>query len=143
MASNTTKSESQIEMDLKKKLHNELFEFLVCQNCEEVPKMGPIFTCNSVDSHATCNDCFLTLKVCKCKANINHRSKAYMATGNPPPKSRDTPPPARDSQIFTREYMQCTAGYTFCFVVVGGGVGATFTLTWHYFSLQLIKHDST
>jgi hypothetical protein len=38
--------------------------------------------------------------------------------------------------IFTREYTQCTAGYTFCFVVVGGvGVGvATFNQTWQYFS---------
>jgi hypothetical protein len=45
--------------------------------------------------------------------------------------------------IFTREYTQCTAGYTFCFVVVvvGGGDGATFSQTWHYFSRQLIKHD--
>jgi hypothetical protein len=52
--------------------------------------------------------------------------------------------------IFTREYTQCTAGYTFCFVVggVGGGVGvgvgvgvvATFNQTWHYFSRQLTKH---
>jgi hypothetical protein len=36
--------------------------------------------------------------------------------------------------IFTREYMQCTAGYTFCFVVVvvvggGGVVVATFNQT--------------
>jgi hypothetical protein len=69
-------SESQIEMDLKKKLHNKLFEFLVCQNCKEVPKMGPIFSCDSVNGHATCNDCFLTSKVCKCKANIKHCSKA-------------------------------------------------------------------
>jgi hypothetical protein len=46
--------------------------------------------------------------------------------------------------IFTREYTQCTAGYTFCFVVVVVvvvGVGATFSQTWHYFSRQLIKHD--
>jgi hypothetical protein len=53
-------------------------------------------------------------------------------------------------RIFTREYTQCTAGYTFCFVgvVVVGVVGvvvvvvvATFSQTWHYFSRQLIKHD--
>jgi hypothetical protein len=50
--------------------------------------------------------------------------------------------------VFTREYTQCTAGYTFCFVVVGVVgvvvvvvVGATFNQTWHYFSRQLIKHD--
>jgi hypothetical protein len=58
--------------------------------------------------------------------------------------------------VFTREYTQCTAGYTFCFVVVvvvGGGVVvgvvvvvvvvvvATFSQTWHYFSRQLIQHD--
>jgi hypothetical protein len=39
--------------------------------------------------------------------------------------------------IFTREYTQCTAGYTFCFVVgvgVGVGVVATFNRTWQYFS---------
>jgi hypothetical protein len=34
------------------------------------------------------------------------------------------PKPAR--MVFTREYTQCTAGYTFCFVVVG--VGAVFSL---------------
>jgi hypothetical protein len=47
--------------------------------------------------------------------------------------------------LFTREYTQCTAGYTFCFVVVGVVVvvGATFNQTWHYFSRQLIKLDST
>jgi hypothetical protein len=51
--------------------------------------------------------------------------------------------------IFTREYTQCTAGYTFCFVVVVvvvvvgvvGVVVATFNQTWQYFSRQLIKHD--
>jgi hypothetical protein len=45
--------------------------------------------------------------------------------------------------VFTREYTQCTAGYTFCFVVVVDVVvvGATFNQTWHYFSRQLIKHD--
>jgi hypothetical protein len=46
--------------------------------------------------------------------------------------------------LFTREYTQCTAGYTFCFVVVGVGVvGATFSQTWQYFSQQLMKHDWT
>jgi hypothetical protein len=48
--------------------------------------------------------------------------------------------------IFTREYTQCTAGYTFCFVVVvvvGVVVGATFSQTWQYFSQQLMKHDWT
>jgi hypothetical protein len=34
MASSVVKSESQIWMDLKKELHNDLYEFLVCQNCE-------------------------------------------------------------------------------------------------------------
>jgi hypothetical protein len=35
--------------------------------------------------------------------------------------------------VFTREYTQCTAGYTFCFVVVvGGGAGATFNQTWQF-----------
>jgi hypothetical protein len=46
---------------------------------------------------------------------------------------------------FTREYTQCTAGYTFGFVVVvvvgGVVVGATFSQTWQYFSQQLMKHD--
>jgi hypothetical protein len=41
--------------------------------------------------------------------------------------------------IFTREYTQCTAGYTFCFVSVGVVVVvvvvvATFNQTWQYFS---------
>jgi hypothetical protein len=37
--------------------------------------------------------------------------------------------------FFTREYTQCTAGYTFCFVVVvgaGAGAGATFNQTWQF-----------
>jgi hypothetical protein len=36
--------------------------------------------------------------------------------------------------IFTREYTQCTAGYTFCFVVVVVVVvvGATFNQTWQF-----------
>jgi hypothetical protein len=34
-------------------------------------------------------------------------------------------------EIFTREYTQCTAGYTFCFVVVVGA-GATFNQTWQF-----------
>jgi hypothetical protein len=74
MASNVTKSESQIEMDLKKKLHNELYEYIVCQKCEEVPKEGPIYSCNS-GKHATCNDCFQTIQVCKCNTYIQHRSE--------------------------------------------------------------------
>jgi ABC-type sulfate transport system permease subunit len=47
--------------------------------------------------------------------------------------------------IFTREYTQCTAGYTFCFVVVVVVVvvWATFSQTWQYFSQQLMKHDWT
>jgi hypothetical protein len=47
--------------------------------------------------------------------------------------------------LFTREYTQCTAGHTFCFVVgvVGGVVMATFSQTWQYFSQQLMKHDWT
>jgi hypothetical protein len=36
----------------------------------------------------------------------------------------------------------CRAGYTFCFVVVGG-VGSLFNQTWHSFCRQLIKHDQT
>jgi hypothetical protein len=39
------------------------------------------------------------------------------------------------SPVFTREYTKCTAGYTFCFVVVVAVVvGATFNQTWQYFS---------
>jgi hypothetical protein len=34
--------------------------------------------------------------------------------------------------VFTREYTQCTAGYTFCFVVVVVGAGATFNQTWQF-----------
>jgi hypothetical protein len=74
MALNITKSETQSNMDLKKTLHNDIYEFIVCQKCEEVPKEGPIFSCDGGD-HATCNVCFHTSKVCKCKANIKHRSK--------------------------------------------------------------------
>jgi hypothetical protein len=43
-------------------------------------------------------------------------------------------------KIFTREYTYVyrrVGGYTFCFVVVVGGVGvgvATFNQTWQYFS---------
>jgi hypothetical protein len=74
MATNVTKSVSQIQMDLKKQLHNDLYEFFVCQNCETVPKEGPIYTCTSGD-HATCNNCFQTSKVCKCNDKIHHPSK--------------------------------------------------------------------
>jgi hypothetical protein len=46
--------------------------------------------------------------------------------------------------IFTREYTQCTAGYTFCFVVVVVVVvvvgGATFNQTWQ-FQLLLVRID--
>jgi hypothetical protein len=38
--------------------------------------------------------------------------------------------------IFTREYTQCTAGYTFCFVVVGGPLIKLASI----WALQLIKH---
>jgi hypothetical protein len=74
MASNITRSVAQIEMDLKKKLHNDLFKFLVCQECEEVPKKGPIYTCDAGD-HATCHKCFQTSEICKCNADIKNRSK--------------------------------------------------------------------
>jgi hypothetical protein len=74
MASNFTKSELQIELDVKKKLHNDLYEFLVCQNCETVPKEGPIYTCDS-GSHETCHNCFLKSEICKCDANIKVRNK--------------------------------------------------------------------
>jgi hypothetical protein len=70
---NVTKSASQIEMDLKKKLHNDFHEFLVCQNCTIIPKEGPIYTCDS-GKHATCNECFQISKVCKCKLQIKNRS---------------------------------------------------------------------
>jgi hypothetical protein len=39
------------------------------------------------------------------------------------------------ANFFTREYTQCTAGYTFCFVVVVVvvvGAGATFNQTWQF-----------
>jgi hypothetical protein len=74
MASSAVKSESQIRMDLKKELHNDLYEFLVCQNCEDVPKEGPIYTCDS-GSHQTCHNCFLKSQICKCKAIIKVRNK--------------------------------------------------------------------
>jgi hypothetical protein len=64
-----------IKIDLKKELHNEFYNVFVCQICKEVPKQGPIYTCNTGD-HATCNDCFQTSKVCKCKADIKYRNKA-------------------------------------------------------------------
>jgi hypothetical protein len=60
-------------------------------------------------------------------------------------KTRDSKDSAR-AWFFTREYTQCTAAYTFCFVVVVVGVvvvGATFSQTWQYFSQQLMKHDWT
>jgi hypothetical protein len=74
MASKITKSETQNDLDVKKRLHNDLHEFLVCQKCKEVPKYGPIYSCDSGD-HATCQYCFKTSKVCKCKANIKVRNK--------------------------------------------------------------------
>jgi hypothetical protein len=74
MASSVVKSESQIELDVKKKLHNDLYEFLVCQDCEAVPKEGPIYTCDS-GSHETCHNCFLKSQICKCDADIKVRNK--------------------------------------------------------------------
>jgi hypothetical protein len=69
-------SESQSKMDVKKELHNEFYNVLVCQNCEQIPKQGPIYSCDS-GGHATCNDCFERIsKVCKCKADIRNRNKA-------------------------------------------------------------------
>jgi hypothetical protein len=73
-SSNFVKSEAQIRMDVKKELHNELHDVFVCQNCEEIPKEGPIYTCDSGE-HATCNDCFETSKVCQCKGDIKYRNK--------------------------------------------------------------------
>jgi hypothetical protein len=74
MASSLTKSEYQIRMDVKKEILDDLYDFLACQNCEAVPKEGAIYICDAGD-HGTCNDCFQTSKVCKCKANIKTRSK--------------------------------------------------------------------
>jgi hypothetical protein len=73
----TIHHKTQIELDLKKNLHIDLYKFLVCQECEEVPKYGLIYTCDAGD-HATCKYCFETSKVCKCKCNdnIKNRSKA-------------------------------------------------------------------
>jgi E3 ubiquitin-protein ligase SIAH1 len=74
MAANLVfKSESQIRIDMKKELHIELYDLLVCQNCEAVPKTGPIYTCES-SKHATCNSCFHKAKICKCKADIKYRN---------------------------------------------------------------------
>jgi hypothetical protein len=50
----------------KKKLHDDLYQFLVCQKCEEVLNEGPIYNCDAGD-HAACNDCFQTSNVCKSK----------------------------------------------------------------------------
>jgi hypothetical protein len=78
MASSVVKSESQIRMDLKKELHNDFYEFLVCQNCEAVPKEGPIYTCdNATCDFATCKDCWQITKknICKCLSNVRTQSK--------------------------------------------------------------------
>jgi E3 ubiquitin-protein ligase SIAH1 len=86
MASSVVKSESQIWMDLKKELHNDLYEFLVCQNCEAVPKEGPIYTCDS-GSHETCHNCIFKSKICKCNADIKVRNKGLEKVRNTLPLS--------------------------------------------------------
>jgi hypothetical protein len=63
MASRMIKSLTQIETDLKKQLHNDLYDYLVCQRCQIVPKTGEIYVC-ALGEHAMCADCFISTKVC-------------------------------------------------------------------------------
>jgi hypothetical protein len=63
MASKMVKSETQIETEVKKKLHNDLYTYLVCQKCQIVPKTGTIFACSEAE-HAICAACFILTKNC-------------------------------------------------------------------------------
>jgi E3 ubiquitin-protein ligase SIAH1 len=75
MESKTIKSQTQIETEMKKQLHNDLYDYLVCQKCQIVPKIGEIYVCAKND-HATCAACFMSTKVCKiCKTAITTQSK--------------------------------------------------------------------
>jgi hypothetical protein len=76
MASKIVKSETQIETEVKKKLHNDLYTYLVCQRCKIVPKTGAIYVC-ATGEHATCVSCFIYFSKCEvCKATaMSTRSK--------------------------------------------------------------------
>jgi hypothetical protein len=75
MASKMVKSETQIETEVKQKLHNDLYTYLVCQRCKIVPKTGAIYVC-AKGEHATCASCFISTKVCEvCKTAILTPSK--------------------------------------------------------------------
>jgi hypothetical protein len=75
MASKIVKSEAQIETEVKTKIHNDLYAYLVCQKCKIVPKTGEIYVC-AKNEHATCAACFISTKVCKiCKTAVTTQSK--------------------------------------------------------------------
>jgi hypothetical protein len=70
MASKMVKSETQIETEVKKKLHNDLYTYLVCQKCQIVPKTGTIYACATAE-HAICAACFVWTKICTiCKTAV-------------------------------------------------------------------------
>jgi hypothetical protein len=70
MASKIVKSEAQIETEVKKKLHNDLYTYLVCQKCQIVPKTGTIYACPKAE-HAICAACFVLTKICTiCKTAV-------------------------------------------------------------------------
>jgi hypothetical protein len=76
MASKIVKSETQIVGEAIKKFHTDLlYNYLVCQKCEIVPKTGEIYIC-AQGEHATCAACFILTKVCGiCKTAITTPSK--------------------------------------------------------------------
>jgi hypothetical protein len=83
----------------------------------------------------------------QCNARVESRAKSPKKSTKKFKQSQSELSKKKLKYLFTREYTQCTAGYTFCLVVVvvgggGGGVVATFNQTWHYFSRQLIKHQT-
>jgi hypothetical protein len=83
------KSQTQIETDVKKQLHNDLYDYLVCQRCQIVPKTGAIYIC-SKGEHAMCADCFISRKCgkcCICFASITCLSKGLEQLRNRLPLS--------------------------------------------------------
>jgi hypothetical protein len=68
-------TEIEIEAEIKKKFHNDLYTYLVCQKCKIVPKTGAIYVCTNGE-HATCRACFNLSDICNiCQAKITTPSK--------------------------------------------------------------------
>jgi hypothetical protein len=72
---NKRKSDTEIEAEMKKKFHNDLYTYLVCQKCKIVPKTGAIYVCTNGD-HASCRACFNQSDICNiCQVKAKETKK--------------------------------------------------------------------